>query len=469
MLAWIGLPAVVGTGVAVASTTGLAILATVVAMVAAALLLSRPVILIGLALLSAVFAQTITHFAPTITALHLDEAPVALAILGLPLARIRQGKPLRGIRGRWFVAFAAIGITSAVAAGVPVGTMAAGAYAPLRGVALGWAIAQHDWTEGQVASLGRAGRRLLVALMALGAVNLAVPNLWNGIFLAAPDPGYAGYVSGVAGPFVHPSFYGQVMALGAVALLAHHQVTKRGHRLLLVGIALFALLSFRRKTWVSLPLGLLRTAHIKAPATAVVIAAVVAPAALLAAAPFLEPVVSRTVQTYVTNASVNARSAITLQAPDVANEYFPLGAGFGRYGSATAATHYSPEYFERGFDQIYGLNPNDPRFATDTFWPAVVGETGWLGLAVMVAGLWSLHRRFGRPQSSDSDTVRILRMTGSGWLVLLVVESVAAPVFFSPPTYPAVFLIAGLLAAMPGSRSADGDGATDLVPVRAVI
>ena len=35
--------------------------------------------------------------------------------------------------------------------------------------------------------------------------------------------------------------------------------------------------------------------------------------------------------------------------------YFPLGAGFGTFGSDVAATQYSPLYKKYGFNSIYGM------------------------------------------------------------------------------------------------------------------
>lgn len=62
-----------------------------------------------------------------------------------------------------------------------------------------------------------------------------------------------------------------------------------------------------------------------------------------------------------------------------ANNYFPLGSGFGTFGSSEAAYNYSPLYYQYGFHKRDGLNPANPAFTSDTFWPMAIGQFGWIG------------------------------------------------------------------------------------------
>ena len=136
-------------------------------------------------------------------------------------------------------------------------------------------------------------------------------------------------------------------------------------------------------------------------------------------------------------------------AVNIADQQLPLGAGFGRWGSAEAMTHYSPEYIARGFNTMYGLAPHSPiNYATDTFWPIVIGEAGWLGLAFYVVALWKMYAAFRRGAKDDRPGVRAVGAIGVGWLVMLLFESFAAPVFTGPPLYAWLFVAAGLLVAV---------------------
>ncbi len=78
-----------------------------------------------------------------------------------------------------------------------------------------------------------------------------------------------------------------------------------------------------------------------------------------------------------------ARVALYVGGISLANKYFPLGVGFGRFASVTAAKYYSPLYYETGLSKIRGLQATSQQkhegFLTDTFYPHIIAETGWIG------------------------------------------------------------------------------------------
>ena len=71
-------------------------------------------------------------------------------------------------------------------------------------------------------------------------------------------------------------------------------------------------------------------------------------------------------------------------------EYFPFGAGAGTFGSAVAKMFYSPVYSKLGFEDFYGLNPDDGKFLNDSFWPIVLGQYGLFGLIICLFLLYFL-------------------------------------------------------------------------------
>ena len=116
-------------------------------------------------------------------------------------------------------------------------------------------------------------------------------------------------------------------------------------------------------------------------------------AAVVLAAP-LGQVVTTTYNDYLGNGNPEARTVLTRDSFAVAAAHFPGGAGFGRFGSAVAATNYSPEYVARGYPDIWGLGrtAEDGRFLTDTEWPAIIGETGFFGALAFALGLAGIYR-----------------------------------------------------------------------------
>ena len=83
-------------------------------------------------------------------------------------------------------------------------------------------------------------------------------------------------------------------------------------------------------------------------------------------------------QTYIMDKEATRRVFIDYAFVD-ANEHFPLGSGFGTYGSAEAAKNYSPLYYEYGFHRRWGMSPNNSSFLFDTYWPCLLGQYGWFG------------------------------------------------------------------------------------------
>jgi len=67
---------------------------------------------------------------------------------------------------------------------------------------------------------------------------------------------------------------------------------------------------------------------------------------------------------------------------EIAADNFPLGVGAGAYLSAPSRKPvFSPVYHQYGLSKLDGGRPENPIYLLDTFWPKILGESGWLGLA----------------------------------------------------------------------------------------
>lgn len=71
------------------------------------------------------------------------------------------------------------------------------------------------------------------------------------------------------------------------------------------------------------------------------------------------------------------------------HDYIPFGSGLGSFGTAAAAKEYSPIYYKYHLDEIWGLNPENPMFLADAFYPTLA-EYGIVGLFFF---LWFWKRR----------------------------------------------------------------------------
>ncbi len=93
---------------------------------------------------------------------------------------------------------------------------------------------------------------------------------------------------------------------------------------------------------------------------------------------FLVLLSSYQIDAYLTNENSPRRVFIDYAIID-ANQHFPLGSGFGTFGSSEAAKHYSPLYYQYGFTVRWGMSPDNPKYLVDTYWPTVIGQLGYFG------------------------------------------------------------------------------------------
>lgn len=89
---------------------------------------------------------------------------------------------------------------------------------------------------------------------------------------------------------------------------------------------------------------------------------------------------------YVQGQGRFAKSIMTSTSLQIAKDYFPIGTGFGTFGSTYAKEVYSPVYVLYGLAENAELGVQSRKYLTDQFWPILFGETGILG-TVLYCGL----------------------------------------------------------------------------------
>ncbi len=392
---------------------------------------------------------------------YADEAAVALCALALPVRRLLLLGRLVWFPGTaWFAAYLGLGVLSSLAADVPAAIAAPAAFLAVKGLLLAFALAQLNWRVVDLRLLAVAGAVAAGVMVLSGLANLAAPGAWARLTTGQAPLDHVGLLPALNGVFGHPAAFSRFCGVLAVGALAWLLVVRRSPSVvaLCAACGMLAVLSLQVKSVV----GLLLTfavlgARFLRPAGAVV-AALLTPLVALVVGPPLWSLVSGDVDLYVLQPS--ARSLLVEGGVTVASRFFPLGAGFGRYGSSVAADDYSPLYYELGFADRFGLAPgaSSGQFLNDSQWPALFGEAGWIGAACFAVGLACVLVRLLRVTSPDeSPLVRWVRVMGAGWVVLLVIESLASPVFVSAPSFPFLFAAAGVAASCAArARAPDG-------------
>lgn len=79
-----------------------------------------------------------------------------------------------------------------------------------------------------------------------------------------------------------------------------------------------------------------------------------------------------------------ARPALYIVGIYLAQEYFPLGSGFGTFSSSLSGEYYSKVYSKYHIDTVNGLVRGDTRYIADTFPPYIYGQFGVAGAILYI-------------------------------------------------------------------------------------
>lgn len=405
-------------------------------------------------LVMTLLSQTLATMSGASVLGSVDELAVVMALVVFSVRRLVLRGSVRCMGAYWFFgAFFVLGLVSSLVNSVPVSVWGLGAFLLLKGPLLALGIMQLDWQRDDLRPVVRVGTVVLVVILLSAVVNAAAPESWNSLVGRAPVSYRLGIPS-LTGVFDHPVGLGSTMGMAFLAVLAYHRIVARsvGTWVLMAATGLAGVLTFRRKSIASTALVAL-AGRLWLPghkAKAAVTIGILVPVVLILGWQPITQVIATSYHEYFDNIGVTARTLMTIDSVKLALAAFPLGVGFGRYGSAVAASTYSPLYVDLGYQRIYGMGEGERGgFLTDTFWPSVLAETGVLGLVCYVAGLllllrpsWNLMRRHTHPR------VRWLGMVGVSWMAQMFIESLVAPVFTGPPMFGPVFMVLGISAAV---------------------
>ena len=132
-----------------------------------------------------------------------------------------------------------------------------------------------------------------------------------------------------------------------------------------------------------------------------------------------------------------ARRVLLRTSLVIAKEHFPLGAGFGTFASYYSGLVYSPLYYQYGVDKIHGLGREQGSFISDSFWPMLLAQTGFLGTFFYGMALFLLFRWMQKIKIIDRDKYfAALYILG-----YLLISSVAEAAFVHPIAIPCAMVI----------------------------
>ena len=162
---------------------------------------------------------------------------------------------------------------------------------------------------------------------------------------------------------------------------------------------------------------------------------------------------------YVELGDASGRAIMTKTSFQVMSDYFPIGTGFGTYGSNAAAENYSPVYVMYGFNEVGDLASWNPlAYLNDTFWPIIIGQTGAIGtVAYLVVLVLVLSKVI---YLEKINTYHFL--AGVYIVVYMIVSSTSEPAFNNAISIPLAVLFGMLIHEVEQHKYPDGCRHTDI-------
>jgi hypothetical protein len=433
--------------------------------------------LLGFALFVAFYDSIEVHVG---SAKQADELTVALLV---PIALWQAKGQWRS--WTWWTRDVAIGVfflaavASSLVAGVPLGIALPGLILVAKAVLFFYAVMWTPFPAWALSGALRVGLVVGLAVMTLGLIEYINPPAFQSFFGLPEYTRSRGEGAVVKSLFAHPALFGFFTTFVALFAGAQYHVTRRWRWL---GVSLFMSLgpffSARRRAILALLAGFVTGLgeSLRRERSPRAIARTWLPllgGLILIGAIFLSGLANlytATIENYFERPpsgevdpagnpiigeaeNPQARLALYYGSTWVAQDHFPLGAGLGRFGTWMSREEYSPLYEEYGLDNVRGLRERRPSAVTDTFWPAILGESGVIGLLAYLGFMgslaWMLWHEAGR---DDGLLLRVVRFGAGMIFAQAMVESLASSMFHSPPRVYLFYLAVGAVAALAWRR-----------------
>ena len=124
-----------------------------------------------------------------------------------------------------------------------------------------------------------------------------------------------------------------------------------------------------------------------------------------------------------------ARGVLLETSIKIANDHFPFGAGFATFGSYFSAVNYSPIYLKYNIHNIHGLTKDNPAFISDSFWPMLVGQLGYIGTSFYLICIILLLIKIQKNYSFENKYEYIAKISV---LAYLMISSTSESAFVNP-------------------------------------
>lgn len=153
---------------------------------------------------------------------------------------------------------------------------------------------------------------------------------------------------------------------------------------------------------------------------------------------------------FITIGEGSARAQLLITGFKIANDHFPLGAGLGTYGSYYSSVNYSPLYYKYGLSTVFGMTEYNPMFICDSFWPMIMGQSGYFGTAFYIGAIVKLVQKI----SKLKNTSMYYYASGLAAMIYLIIDSTSSTAFVHPLSMPIALWIGILLSKISDNKPA---------------
>ena len=133
-----------------------------------------------------------------------------------------------------------------------------------------------------------------------------------------------------------------------------------------------------------------------------------------------------------------ARKELLETSFKIAKDYFPIGTGFATYCSHFSIEPYSNIYYKYNLNNIYGITPKNPAFVTDSFWPMLLGQFGYIGIICYGICLVKIFLKIQLDYSKENKYLYISKII---CLIYLLISSTSESAFSNSIAIPLAILI----------------------------
>ncbi len=134
----------------------------------------------------------------------------------------------------------------------------------------------------------------------------------------------------------------------------------------------------------------------------------------------------------------SARRVLTETSVEIANDNFPIGTGFGTFANFVSGENYSPVYELYGISNVQGLEEGKANFLSDTFWPMIIGQFGYLGTILYLTCLITIFIKIQKDCKIEQKKIYIAKFSA---LIYLLIASSAEPSFVNPIAIPLALIL----------------------------